>query len=198
MQKMINVIRTDAAMKGAFYGQWSLYKRPSLSLSETKEPRCDDDQYKVEDEETEQNESVSPSSAVTNVKREEEIFSNGVRTVPASGSVIGVVEVSTKGRHKLSGPSTARLSLRWVEHGEFVGLACDLESVKLGGNHRTHDASVRIEVVQPVPGPSRDNREWNCDTTESREDGGEERVEQHRDLDGRRNGTNELRECDTE
>ena len=68
--------------------------------------------------------------------------------VQTSGSIIPVVEVSTKGRHELTRSSTARLALQWVEHGEFIGLALNLESVKLGGNRRTHDTSEGVEVVQ--------------------------------------------------
>jgi hypothetical protein len=70
--------------------------------------------------------------------------------------------------------------------------------MKLGGDHRTHDASERIEVVQPRPRPRSDIGIWNRDTAEGHEDGREERVEQDGDLNGRRDGADELRKGDTE
>ena len=68
--------------------------------------------------------------------------------------------------------------------------------MELGGDHRTHNASKRIEVVQPRPRPRADVGVWNRDTTESRKDGHDERVEQHGDLNGGRDGTDELRKSD--
>ena len=70
--------------------------------------------------------------------------------------------------------------------------------MQLGGNLRTHDTSERIEVVQPRPRPLSDVGIRDRDTTEGHKDGREKRVAQHCDLDGRRDGTDELRECDTE
>ena len=70
--------------------------------------------------------------------------------------------------------------------------------MQLGGNLRTHDTSERIEVVQPRPRPLSDVGIRDRDTAEGHKDGREKRVAQHCDLDGRRDGTDELRKRDTE
>lgn len=169
-----------------------------LPLGEPQESRRDDDQDKVENEEREQDPNVSPPISVGDVQRKEEIFSRGVRAIPTPRGIVGVIEVSTKRPHELFGPRATRLTARRVEHGKLFRLTLNLESVQLSGDHRTQHASVRIEVIQPTPRPRRDLGVRNRDTAKSGEDGREERVKQHRDLDGRRNGTDELRKRDTE
>ena len=149
----------------------------SLSLSEAKEPGRDDDQDEVENEESEQDPNISPPASVADVQREEEILSDSVRAVPASGGIVGVVEVSTESRHELVCPNAASLT-RWrIEQGELVGLTLDLESMKLGGNHRAHNPGERIEVIQPCPRPRSDVGVGNRNTTECGKDSGGERVE---------------------
>jgi len=174
---------------------WGVTQSP---FGEAKESRSDDDQDKVKHEKREQHPNISPSMPVGDIQRQEEILSNRVRAIPTSRGIVRVIEVPAKRRHKLPSPRGTRLALRGVEHGELVRPTADLEPVKLGGDHRTHHAGVRIEVVQPALRPSRDLRERNRNTAEGREDGGEEGVKQHRDLNRRRDGTNELRKGDTE
>ena len=70
--------------------------------------------------------------------------------------------------------------------------------MKFRGDHRAHDPSERIEVVQPRPRPPSNIGVRDRDTTEGREDGNDERIEQDGDLDGRRDGADELGEGDTE
>ena len=65
---------------------------------------------------------------------------------PASGDIVGAIEISTKGRHKLVRPSAARLTLWWIEPGELVRFTLDPKPVELGADHRTHNASERIGV----------------------------------------------------
>jgi len=70
--------------------------------------------------------------------------------------------------------------------------------MKLSGDHRTYDASEGIEIVQPRPRPDSDIRVRERDATEGREDGYRERVDQDGDLNGGREGADELCERDTE
>lgn len=119
----------------------------SLSLGEPKEPGRDDDQDKVEDEECKQHPNVSPPIIIPDVQGKEEVLTNGVRAISTSGGIVGVIEVSANGRHELSRPSGARLTLWRVEDGKLLRLALNLESVEFGRDHRTQDASVRIKVV---------------------------------------------------
>jgi len=135
---------------------------------------------------------------VGDIQRQEEIFSHRIWAIPTSRGIARVIEVPAKRRHELSSPSGTRLTLRRVEHRELVRPTVDLEPVKLGGDHRTHHAGVRIEEVQPTLRPSRDLGVGNRDTAEGREDSRKERVKQHRDLNRRRDGTNELRKRNTE
>jgi len=149
----------------------------SLPLGEAKEPGRDDDQGKVENEESEQHPNISPPASVADVQREEEILSNGVLTVSASRGIVGIVEVSTESRYELVRPSTASLT-RWrIEQGELVGFTRDLESVKLGGNHRAHNPCERIEVIQPCPRPRSNVGVGNRNTAECGKDSRGERVE---------------------
>ena len=170
----------------------------SLSLGESKEPGRDDDQDEVENEESEQDEGVSPPIVEPDIQRGEEVLSDGVRAIPTSRGIVRVIEVSTERRHELARPSAARLALRRIEHGKLVRLALDLESMELGGDHRAHDTGERVEVIQPRLCPLSDVGIWNRNTAEGHQDRRKERVAQHGDLDGRRDGTDELRESDTE
>ena len=179
---------------------WDLMRITTLPLppGEAKEPGREDDQDEIEDEEPEHHPNVSPPILVPDIQWDEEVFSHGVRTVPTIGGIVRVVEVSTECRHELVRPSTARLTRWWVKHGKFVGFTLDLESMKLGRDHRGHDPSEGIEVIQPRPRPSADIGIWNSDATEGGEDGHDERVDQHGDLNGGRDGADELRKGDTE
>lgn len=190
----INVIRECGENQSGSFFVRGIF---SLPLGETKEPRGEDDQDEVEDEEREQHPSVSPPVLVPDVQRGKEVFSNGVRAISATGGIARVIEVSTKRRHELGRPSVTRLTLRRLEHGELLRRALDLETVKFRGDHRAHDPSERIEVVQPRPRPPSNIGVRNRDTTEGREDGDDERVEQDGDLDARRDGADELGEGDT-
>ena len=169
-----------------------------LPPGEAKEPGRDDDQDEIKDEEPEQHPNVSPPILVPDIQRDEKVLSNGVRTVPTSGGIVRVVEVSTKRRHELVRPGAARLARWWLKHRKLVGFTLDLESMKLGGDHRSHDASERVKVIQPRPRPSADIGIGNSDATEGGEDGHDERVDQHGGLDGGRDGADELRKGDTE
>lgn len=173
-------------------------RRACLPPRKSKEPRRNDDQNKVENEESKQHPDISPPILIPDTQRTEEVVSDGVWAILATRGSVGIIEVSTERRNKLFGPLGARLT-RWrVENGEFVGLALDLEPVKLSGDHRTQDASVRIEVVQPTPSPSRDRGERNGNAAKGRKDGRKERIEQNGDLDRRGDGSDELRKGDTE
>ena len=57
--------------------------------------------------------------------------------------------------------------------------------MEFGADYPAHSASERIEVVQPHSRPLSDIGVGDRDTTGSREDGREERVEQDGDLNGR-------------
>jgi len=149
----------------------------SLPFSKAKVPGRNDDQDEVEHKERKQHKSISPSILIPNIQRQEEVVSNGVRAISTSGGIVRVIEVSTKGRDELVRPSAACLTLRWIEHGEFLRLALDLESVKFGGDHRTHDPSQGIELVQPCSCPASDVGVWNRNTAEGRKDGHDKRVE---------------------
>ena len=156
--------------------------RVTSPFGEAKESRSDDDQDKVKHEKRKQHPNVPPPISIGDIQRQEEILSHSVRAIPTSRGIVRVIEVPTKRRHKLSGPSTTSLTLRRVEHGKLVRPTVDLEPVKLGGDHRTHDASVRVEVIQPTLRPRWDLGVRNRDTAEGREDSREEGVKQHRDL----------------
>ena len=168
-----------------------------LPPSEAKEPGRNDDQDEIKDEEPEQHPDISPPILIPDIQREEKVFSNRVRTIPTSGGIVRIIEVSTKRRHELVRPSATRLTRWWVKHGKLVGFTLNLESVKLGGDHRSHEASEGIEVIQPRPRPSADVGVRNSDATEGGEDGHDERVDQHGGLDGWRDGADELRKGDT-
>ena len=64
--------------------------------------------------------------------------------------------------------------------------------MELGADNRARNASERIKVVQPHSRPLSDIGAGDRDTTGSRKDGRQERVERDGDLNGRRNGTDEL------
>ena len=64
--------------------------------------------------------------------------------------------------------------------------------MELGANHHAHNASERIEVVQPHSRPLSDIGVGDRDTTGSRKNCSQERAEQNGDLNGRRNGTDKL------
>ena len=70
--------------------------------------------------------------------------------------------------------------------------------MELGADHRTQNASERIEVVQPHSRPLSDIGVGGRDTTGSRKNCRQERVEQDGNLNGRRNGTDELDKEDGE
>ena len=97
-------------------------------------------------------------------------------------------EISAKGRHKIVHPSPPCLTLWWIEPGELVRSTPDPRPVKLGADHCVHNASERLEAVQPHSRPLSDTGARDRDTTGSRKDCRQERVEQDGDLNGRRNG----------
>ena len=109
-----------------------------------------------------------------------------------SGDIVGAIEISAKGRHKFVRPSPTRLTLWWIEPGEFVRFTLDLRPVELGADHRAHKVSERIEAVQPHSRPLSDAGAGDRGTTGIRNDGRQERAEQDGDLNGRRNGADEL------
>ena len=161
----------------------------SLPLGGSKEVGRDDDQKEVEDEESERDlifNGMEKSSPIA-VSR------------PTSGDIFGAIEISTEGRHKLVRTSPARLTLWRIEPGELVRFTIDLKPVEFGANHRAYNASERIEVVQPHSRPLSDIGAGVRDTTRSRKDGYQARVEQDGDLNRRGNGIDELgREDDEE
>jgi len=70
--------------------------------------------------------------------------------------------------------------------------------MKFRRDHRAHNTSEGIKVIQPRPCPRSNIGVRDRNTTKGHEDGKEGRVEQDGDLYGRREGTDELRESDTE
>ena len=156
-----------------------------------------DDQKEVEDEERGQEEITSPPILVSDIQWDEEVLSNSSGR-PRSGDIVRVIEISAKRRHKLVRPRPTRLTLWWIEPGELVRFTLDLRPVELGADHRAHSASERIEVIQLHSRPLSDLGAGDRDTTGSRKDGRQERVEQDGDLNGRRNGADELDKEDDE
>ena len=127
------------------------------------------------------------------------LISNG--TEKSSPIAVGgqQAEISAKDRHKLVRPSPPCLTLWWIEPGELVRSTPDLRSVKLGADHCAHNASERIEVVQPHSRPLSDTGAGDDrDATGSRKDGRQEWVEQDGDLNGRRSGGDEIDKEDNE
>ena len=70
--------------------------------------------------------------------------------------------------------------------------------MELGADNRARNASEIIKVVQPHSRPLSDIGAGDHDTTGSRKDGRQERVEQDEDLNARRNGADELGKEDDE
>ena len=73
-----------------------------------------------------------------------------------------------------------------------------MDVLKLGREHGSQHTRVRRELVQPAAEETAHGRERDGDTRERRKDQSKEWIEQNRDLDGGRDGGDELAEGDTE
>lgn len=84
----------------------------------------------VEDEEREHYEGISPTIAVLDVQRVEELVAYAVLAITACRSIIAVVEVSAEERDEFARPLLTSLSGWWVEAIEFLWLAENLKAAK--------------------------------------------------------------------
>jgi len=104
----------------------------ALPFSITEEAGGNDRSNNVENEEANQETSITPSVVVVNVEWRVELVADGVFAIATAGRVIGVVQVSASQRNEVARPLLAGLARRGGEDVELVVLALDRQSVKLG------------------------------------------------------------------
>ena len=133
-------------MNGFLHWQFPLRSPP---LGEPKEPGRDDDQKEGEDEESEQDQTISPSILVPDMQRDEEVLYN-TSGQPTNGNIVGVVEISAKGGHKLVRPSATHLTLWWIEPGELLSVCF---TVNLLGGLLVCMTALRSSQSKLLPAP---------------------------------------------